>query len=81
MIEQERLGGDCTWTGCIPSKTIIKAAKVLHSAKKASKFGLEFDVNSVDTAKIMKHVDQVRREVYKDADRPEIFQEMGIDVE
>ncbi|NBC03957.1 MAG: FAD-dependent oxidoreductase, partial [Bacteroidetes bacterium] len=81
MIEQDRLGGDCTWTGCVPSKTLIKAASVLHSANEASKFGLKFDVDSVDTAKVMKHVDQVRREIYEEADKPEIFKEMGIDVE
>lgn len=80
MIEQDRLGGDCTWTGCVPSKTLIKAASVLHSAKEASKYGLSFDMDSVDTAKVMKHVDQVRREIYEDADKPEIFEEMGIDV-
>ena len=28
MIERHRLGGDCTWTGCVPSKAILKAAKV-----------------------------------------------------
>lgn len=81
MIEQDRLGGDCTWTGCVPSKTLIKAASVLHSAKEASKYGLKFDVESVDTAKVMKHVDQVRREIYEEADKPEIFEEMGIDLE
>ena len=81
MVEQDRLGGDCTWTGCVPSKTLIKAASVLHSAKEASKYGLRFNVNSVDTSSVMKHVDQVRREIYEDADKPEIFEEMGIDVE
>lgn len=81
MIEKDRLGGDCTWTGCVPSKTLIKAASVLHSAKEASKFGLKLDLDSVNTAKVMKHVDQVRREIYEDADKPEIFEKMGIDVE
>lgn len=81
MIEKDRLGGDCTWTGCVPSKTLIKAAKVLHSAKEASKYGLSFNMDSVDTAKVMKHVDQVRREIYEEADKPEIFEEMGIDIE
>jgi pyruvate/2-oxoglutarate dehydrogenase complex dihydrolipoamide dehydrogenase (E3) component len=33
MIEKERLGGDCTWTGCVPSKTLIKAASVIHQAR------------------------------------------------
>ena len=81
MIEQDRLGGDCTWTGCVPSKTLIKGASVLHSAKGAKKYGLNFDLDSVNTAEVMKHVDKVRREIYEDADRPEIFEEMGIDVE
>lgn len=81
MIEQDRLGGDCTWTGCVPSKTLIKAASVLHSAKEAEKFGLKFNLNSIDTKKVMKHVDKIRREIYEDADKPEIFEEMGIDVE
>ncbi|WP_234572090.1 dihydrolipoyl dehydrogenase family protein [Rhodohalobacter sp. 614A] len=81
MIEKDRLGGDCTWTGCVPSKTLIKTASVLHLAKEAEKFGLKFDLRSVDTKEVMKHVDQVRREVYEDADKPEIFEEMGIDVE
>jgi len=80
MIEKERLGGDCTWTGCVPSKTLIKAASVLHSAKQAVHYGLDFDVDSINTANIMKHVDTVRREIYEDADSPEIFEEMGIDV-
>lgn len=80
MIEKERLGGDCTWTGCVPSKTLIKAASVLHHAKQASKYGLTISLESVDTAKIMEHVDHVRKEVYEDADRPEIFEEMGIEV-
>lgn len=81
MIETDRLGGDCTWTGCVPSKTLIKAASVLHSAKEAEKYGLDIDLKSVDTTKVMKHVDRIRREIYEDADSPEIFEEMGIDVE
>jgi len=80
MIEKERLGGDCTWVGCVPSKTLIKAASVLHHAKEASKYGLSISLDNVDTGKIMKHVDQIRKEVYEDADRPEIFENMGIEV-
>ena len=80
MIERDRLGGDCTWTGCIPSKSLIKAASVIHGLRQAGGFGLGVDVSNIDTAGVMKHVDDVRKEVYKDADRPEIFEEMGIEV-
>ncbi len=80
MIEREALGGDCTWTGCVPSKTLLKAAKVAHQARTASKYGLTDQDVEVDFAGVMEHVRSVREEVYHDADRPEIFEDMGIDV-
>lgn len=80
MIEQNRLGGDCTWTGCVPSKTVIKAASVMHNAKEAKKYGLTTKDINFDVSKVMEHVDRIRREVYEDADDPAIFEEMGIDV-
>ncbi|MEX0944293.1 MAG: FAD-dependent oxidoreductase [Balneolaceae bacterium] len=80
MIEQDQLGGDCTWTGCVPSKTLIKAASILNSAKQASSYGLDISLQNIDTGKLMEHVDKIRREVYEDADKPEIFEEMGIEV-
>ena len=80
MIEEDRLGGDCTWTGCVPSKTLIKAASVMHNAKEAEKFGLMGEQVEFNPLAVMKHIDEVRKEVYEDADRPEIFEEMGIEV-
>jgi len=80
MVEREALGGDCTWTGCIPSKTLLKAAKVVHQARNASRYGLTDQPFEVDFPGVMEHVRAVRREVYEDADRPEIFEDMGIDV-
>ena len=80
MIEKDRLGGDCTWTGCIPSKTLIKAAKVMHQARRSSGYGLDSATTLPDPKNVMRHIDKVRREVYHDADRPEIFEDMGIEV-
>ncbi len=40
MIEAHRLGGDCTWTGCVPSKVLLKAGKLAHQIRNAGKFGL-----------------------------------------
>ncbi|MGN8225894.1 dihydrolipoyl dehydrogenase family protein [Gracilimonas sp. BCB1] len=80
MIEADRLGGDCTWTGCIPSKTLLKAGKVARQIKDAGKYGLIEGEPNIDFKKVMQHVDEVRNEVYHDADRPEIFEDMGIEV-
>ena len=80
MIERDALGGDCTWTGCVPSKTLLKAAKVAHQARNASKYGLPDQAVKVDFEGVMEHVRSVREEVYEDADAPEIFEDMDIDV-
>ncbi|MBO6586998.1 MAG: NAD(P)/FAD-dependent oxidoreductase [Gracilimonas sp.] len=80
MVEADRLGGDCTWTGCIPSKTLLKAGKVARQIKDAGKYGLVDGEPNIDFKKVMQHVDDVRKEVYHDADRPEIFEDMGIEV-
>jgi pyruvate/2-oxoglutarate dehydrogenase complex dihydrolipoamide dehydrogenase (E3) component len=80
MIERDALGGDCTWTGCVPSKTLLKAAKVAHQARNAGKYGLPDQAIDVDFGAVMEHVREVRQDVYEEADRPEIFENMGIDV-
>jgi pyruvate/2-oxoglutarate dehydrogenase complex dihydrolipoamide dehydrogenase (E3) component len=35
LIEKNLLGGDCLYTGCVPSKTLIKSAKFAHQARSA----------------------------------------------
>ena len=34
LIEKRKLGGDCTWFGCVPSKTLIKSANIAHQIKR-----------------------------------------------
>lgn len=80
MIEADRLGGDCTWTGCVPSKVILKAGKIAHQIRNASRFGLLDSEPEINYKKVIQHVHNVRDEVYEDADRPEIYEEMGIEV-
>lgn len=80
LIEKEELGGDCTWTGCVPSKTVIKAASVLQECKDSRLYGLNISTENFKTDQLLRHVDEVRKEVYNDADRPEIFEKMGITV-
>lgn len=80
MIEKDRLGGDCTWTGCVPSKVLLKAGKVAQQIREAGKYGLLDQEPDIDFHKVMEHVHGKRQEVYEDADRPEIFEDMGIEV-
>lgn len=80
LIEAKKLGGDCTWYGCVPSKTLLKAAKIAHYFKTANRYGLEASEVKFDFAKVMEHVHQTQEEVYRDADDPAIYRKMGIDV-
>ena len=56
LAEQYRLGGDCTWTGCIPSKTLLRAANVAHEMKTAGRFGLPPVVPDLSFGDVMEHV-------------------------
>ena len=40
LIERDRPGGDCLFTGCVPSKTLLKVARVAHEMRQAAEFGL-----------------------------------------
>jgi dihydrolipoamide dehydrogenase len=80
LVETAKLGGDCTWTGCIPSKTLLKAAKVAHERRHASRYGLADGDPPIDSRALMNHVRSIRQSVYEHADAPPIFEAMGIEV-
>ncbi len=80
MIERARLGGDCTWTGCVPSKTLLKSAGIAHHLRNAGRFGLSDAPVRVDFARVMTHLRAVRQAVYEEADAPEIYEKMGVEV-
>jgi len=79
LLEKHRMGGDCTWTGCVPSKTFIKAAKVAHQMRHAGRYGLTAAEPAVDLSAVMAHVRQVIDKVYQE-ESPEVLQADGIDV-
>jgi len=77
LIEKSRLGGDCTWYGCIPSKALLKSAQAFSSAKKLDIFGLSATNCIFDTSKVMAHVRSVIEEV--STHHPvEVFEKRGI---
>lgn len=80
MIEAEKLGGDCTWYGCVPSKALLKSAKVAHTVQHASEYGVDAPESAVNFQQVMERVRTLRQDVYEEADAPEIFEDMGIEV-
>ena len=49
-------GGDCLWTGCVPSKALIAAAELAHRIRNAGSVGLEPREPEIDFARVMQHV-------------------------
>src|SRR5438034_8552353 len=41
LIEREKLGGDCLWTGCVPTKALVATARLVHQLRHADAYGLE----------------------------------------
>ncbi len=56
LVERNRTGGDCLWTGCVPSKSLLAAASAAAGARNAGRFGVEVDGVRVDYARVMAHV-------------------------
>jgi len=59
LIDKEHLGGDCLKYGCVPSKSLIHVARVVHQTKNAAKLGLMPANLEVDMAKINDHIQAV----------------------
>jgi pyruvate/2-oxoglutarate dehydrogenase complex dihydrolipoamide dehydrogenase (E3) component len=81
LIEKDSLGGDCLYYGCVPSKTLLKTARVRHLMKRAQGFGLPaIDVPPVDFRKVTERIKSVIAVIQRH-DSPERFCRLGAQVE
>ena len=78
IVEAHKLGGDCTHTGCVPSKTLLKAAKAVYDAQHLEKYGVTLKSLELDTSNVLQHVRSVVDEIYAH-ETPEVFKTFGID--
>lgn len=79
LVERERTGGDCLWTGCVPSKTLIASAKLAHRMRHADRFGLRTTEPDVDFAAVMDRVHATIAEI-QPHDSPERLRSEGVEV-
>lgn len=79
LVERDLMGGDCLNVGCVPSKTLIRAAKVAAEVRRAKAFGVPAGEPAVDFAAVMDRVRRVRADLspHDSADR---FRSLGVDV-
>ena len=79
LIEKAKMGGDCLNTGCVPSKSLIAAAKYAHAIARAKTFGIAARGYEVDFARVHKHVHDVIAAIEPNDSR-ERFTALGVRV-
>src|SRR5581483_11235017 len=79
LIERHQMGGDCLNTGCVPSKALIRSAKLLDHARRAQEFGLKSLRAELDFAQVMERVQRVVKQV-EPHDSVERYTGLGVEV-
>ena len=79
LIERGRLGGDCLWTGCVPSKSLLAAADLAHRIRHADDVGLVPSEPTIDFARVMDHVYRAQR-VIEPQDSAARLEHEGVEV-
>ncbi len=78
LVERHRMGGDCLNTGCVPSKALIRAAKLATHLDRAGEFGFRDVSGTPDFARIMQRVQQVITEI-EPHDSVERYSGLGVE--
>jgi len=78
LVEKHQMGGDCLNTGCVPSKALIKSARVLDQMRRARDYGLSSAQAEFDFGEVMARVQQVVKTI-EPHDSVERYTQMGVE--
>lgn len=78
LIEKNAMGGDCLNTGCVPSKALLRSARLAHEMRHADRFGLRSAEPTFDFADVMDRVRQIIATIAPH-DSVERYQSLGVD--
>jgi len=78
LVEKHRMGGDCLNTGCVPSKALIKTARVLSMIRRAKEYGLKHAGAEFDFAEVMERVQRVIKTI-EPHDSIERYESLGVE--
>ncbi len=79
-VERSRPGGDCLWTGCVPSKAIIASARAAHVMRTADRVGIRAVAPEIDLAMVWRRARAVQADIARTDDDPRHFLELGIEL-
>jgi pyruvate/2-oxoglutarate dehydrogenase complex dihydrolipoamide dehydrogenase (E3) component len=78
LIEKDRMGGDCLNSGCVPSKALIRSAKLLSHVKRAEEFGVREARATYQFADAMDRVQRVIKAI-EPHDSVERYTSLGVE--
>lgn len=78
LVERHRMGGDCLYTGCVPSKALIRSARLLNHIARAKEFGIAEASARWDFAAVMERVQRVITTI-EPHDSVERYSKLGVD--
>lgn len=79
LVEKDRTGGDCLWTGCVPSKTLLSSAHAAAQARNAGRYGVTVAGVGVDFAEVMRQV-RTAIDTIEPTDSPAALRAAGVHV-
>ncbi|MGB3300522.1 MAG: mercuric reductase [Phormidesmis sp.] len=79
LVEQAKLGGDCLHYGCVPSKSLIHAARIAQDVKTAARFGVHTSEPTINLQEALGHVHRVI-DTIQAHDSTERFEQLGVEV-
>ena len=79
LVERGDLGGDCLWTGCVPSKALLASARLAHAMRNAEALGLQGAAPTHVFCDVMERMRRARAHIAHHDD-PERFRKMGVHV-
>jgi len=80
LLDRSRLGGECLYTGCVPSKALLHVAHLVARIRSAAALGLDVQLSDIPFAAVAERVQRAIRDVYIESDAPEHYIARGIDV-
>src|SRR5258708_610219 len=80
LVESGKMGGDCLNYGCVPSKSLLAAAKAAQSFRTAAPFGIHHIDPEIDFTKVMVYVHGVIKKIAETKDSIERFTQLGVKV-
>jgi len=79
-VEASRVGGDCLWTGCVPSKALLASAKVARHMRTADRYGITPVEPEIDLAAVWRRIRTIQQEIATTDDSPDTLRERGVEL-